>query len=51
MLAPILTKISNVIQGVSKKSKYNKNTSEVTELERDLTLVKFLSKSVEKQNS
>ena len=50
MLAPILTKISNVIQGGIKKSKYNKNTSEINELERDLIPVKFLSKSVENQN-
>tara|TARA_B000000460_G_scaffold147907_1_gene104463 strand:- start:237 stop:467 length:231 start_codon:yes stop_codon:yes gene_type:complete len=51
MLAPILTKISNVIQGGIKKSKYNKNTSEINELERDLSPVKFSSKSVEKQNN
>ena len=36
MLDPILTKISNVIQGGIKKSKYNKNTSEINELEWDL---------------
>ena len=51
MLAPILTKISNVIQGGIKKSKYNKNTSEINELERDLIPVKFLSKNIETQTS
>ena len=51
MLDPILTKISNVIQGGIKKSKYNKNTSEINELEWDLIPVKFLSESVERQKS
>ena len=51
MLDPILTKISNVIQGGIKKSKYNKKTSEMNELEWDLIPVKFLSESVERQKS
>ena len=51
MLAPILTKITNVIQGGIKKPKYNKNTSEINELERDLIRVKILLKNIEKQKS
>ena len=48
MLAPIITKKSNMIQGGIKESKYNKNTSEINELEWDLIPVKFLSESVER---
>ena len=48
---PILTKISNVIQGGIKKSKYHKNTSEINELERYLLRVKMLAKNIEKQKS
>ena len=51
MLDPILTKKSNVIQGGIKTLKYNKNTSEINELERDLIPVKFSSKNIEALNS
>ena len=40
----VLTQKSKLPKGVSKKSKYHKNTSEINELERDLIPVKMLSK-------
>ena len=48
---PVFWNFSKTVELGIKKSKYHKKSSEMIVSERDLILVKFLLKSVEKQKS